>query len=623
MKQTLRNIYAASLMMLCALPGMAQLNGTGFYRFRNAANTSDYISLANDKFNFTTCIGSACGGLSQASSSAGQARALTCVGRYLETDIHMIDDADLIHPGAVIYAKKRNTNSSNYEYNLIGQGTSLLTLTTGTYPGSVALEFKDRYITINKVSGSGANTLYTASIELKSSTYVFLVGYPNLGVRYFVDNNGTFDINESNSATNAKWYIEPVTHFNVVPEVEFNGKYYTTIKVPYAFKLSGSIEKAYTITAVNNGVIEYNEIAVTGGTVPAATPVVLECGSANPADCQLVPTGAPEFTAPDVSVRADAPKATDVTTPTDGNLLAGTYYCNQDGTMTYPLPSGTGSFNANHYTAVTANHYVLGITASGKLGFVKATGTAMPANKAWLILNAEAEFPWELPVTVAAPVITPAGGAYDGAQTVTITTETEDATILYKVGDGEYQEYAAPFIITENCTITAKASLNGHDSEETNATYTITLPTVDTPTFTPAAGEYVGEQNVSIACATDGATIYYTTDGSEPTTESAVYGEPITVSESMTIKAMAAKQYYINSPIAEAAYTILPVVVDKKGDVNRDGEVNVTDVTALISIILGTEPENSDYDYVKADFNEDTFTNVADVTALIAYILTL
>lgn len=624
MKQTLRNFCAASLIMLCALPGLAQLNGTGYYRLRNAANTSDYITMANDKFNFTTCIGTACGGLSNAMSSAGQARAIACASKYMETDIHIIDENVLTTPGAVVYIKKKSTNSSDYDYNLIGQGTSLLTLTTGTYPSdNFPLEFTNRYVNIKKVSGSGANSLYTASIELKSSSYVIIYGYPSLGVRYLVDNNNILALNESNSAANAKWYIEQVTHFNVMPEVEFNGKYYTTIKVPYAFKLNGSVEKAYTITAVNNGVIEYNEIAVTGGTVPAGTPVVLECSSPDPADCQLIPTGAPVFTEPDVSVRANAPGATDVTTPTDDNLLAGTYYCNQDGAMSFPTPSGTSSFNANHFTAVTNNHYVLGITSSGKLGFVKATGTAMPANKAWLILNAEAEFPWELPVTVAAPVITPESGAYNGAQTVTITTEDQDANILYKINDGEYQQYTAPFIISENCTITAKATKDGHESEETTATYTITLPTVATPTFTPAAGEYTGEQSVTIACATEGATIHYTIDGSEPTTESAVYSNPIAVSESLIIKAMATKQYYINSAVAEAAYTILPVVVDKKGDVNRDGEVNVTDVTALISIILGTEPEDSNYDYDKADFNEDGFTNVADVTALIAYILTL
>ena len=63
----------------------AQLNGTGFYRFRNAQNTSDYISLANDKFNYTTCISTACGGLSEALSSAGQARALECAGKFLQT----------------------------------------------------------------------------------------------------------------------------------------------------------------------------------------------------------------------------------------------------------------------------------------------------------------------------------------------------------------------------------------------------------------------------------------------------------------------------------------------------------------------------------------------------------
>lgn len=383
---------AAALMMLCSLPTMAQLNGTGFYRFRNADRTGDYISLTNDKFNFTTAIGTACGGLSNASSSAGQARALECVGKYLQTDIHMVQDAECIDPAAVIYAKKKNTNTSNYDYNLIGQGTSLLTLTTGTYPGSVELEFKDRYITIEKVGGSGAETLYTAKIELKSDTYVFLVGYPTLGTRYFVDNNGTFSINTSSSAANAKWHIEPVTHFNVSPQVEFGGKYYTTLYVPYAFKLSGQVLNAYVVTAINaDGTLELEKVATAGETVPAGTPVLLECGSNVVADCQLIPTGSPLFTAPDVTVTSDAPVASTATNYTGTNLLKGNYYCNTDGTLTFPTPSGTSSFNANHFTAPTnPQKYVIG-TASGKLGFVKATGTAMPANKAWLEYTGSAE----------------------------------------------------------------------------------------------------------------------------------------------------------------------------------------------------------------------------------------
>ena len=390
--KTRRFFLLLALAFTGALNCMAQLNGTGFYRFRNAAQTTDYISITNDKFNYTTAISTACGGLSQASSSDGQARALECAGKYLETDIHLVKDADCINPGSVIYAKKKNTSSTN-DYNLIGQGTSLLTLTTGTYPGTVNLKFEDRYVTIDKVSGSGANTLYTAKIELKSSTYVFLVGYPNLGARYLVDDNGKLAINESISAQNAKWYIEPVNHFNVAPEVEFGGKYYTTLYVPFAFTLSNNVAKAYVVTAIAaDGSVEIEEVAANGETVPAGTPVILECTSNVTADCQLIPTGgAPLFTAPNVSITTGAPAASTATNYTGTNLLKGNYYCNQDGAMSFTTQSGTSSFNANHYTARTNKMYTIGITASEKLGFVKATGTAMPANKAWIEYDGTAE----------------------------------------------------------------------------------------------------------------------------------------------------------------------------------------------------------------------------------------
>ena len=63
-------------------------------------------------------------------------------------------------------------------------------------------------------------------------------------------------------------------------------------------------------------------------------------------------------------------------------------------------------------------------------------------------------------------------------------------------------------------------------------------------------------QTVALACATDGATIYYTTDGSDPTIGSMIYSDPIAVYAPTTIKAIAVKAGMANSAILSAAYTI-------------------------------------------------------------------
>ena len=80
------------------------------------------------------------------------------------------------------------------------------------------------------------------------------------------------------------------------------------------------------------------------------------------------------------------------------------------------------------------------------------------------------------------------------------------------------------------------------------------VPTVATPTFTPEGGTYFEEQSVSIACATDGATIYYSTTSATGPWEA--YTAPLTVSESMTIWAYAEKNGYNDSNVAEAEYII-------------------------------------------------------------------
>lgn len=78
---------------------------------------------------------------------------------------------------------------------------------------------------------------------------------------------------------------------------------------------------------------------------------------------------------------------------------------------------------------------------------------------------------------------------------------------------------------------------------------------VETPTFSLAEGTYTTEQNVTLACATNGAAIYYTTDGTTPSASSTLYQGAITISTTTTLKAIAIKDG-ISSEVAEAVYTI-------------------------------------------------------------------
>jgi len=91
-------------------------------------------------------------------------------------------------------------------------------------------------------------------------------------------------------------------------------------------------------------------------------------------------------------------------------------------------------------------------------------------------------------------------------------------------------------------------------------TVTITVGATNaaaTPTFTPAAGTYTSAQKVIVTDTTPLAQIYYTTNGSTPTTASTMYmGLPIAVNASETIKAIAVAPMYTASAVASAAYTI-------------------------------------------------------------------
>ncbi len=93
------------------------------------------------------------------------------------------------------------------------------------------------------------------------------------------------------------------------------------------------------------------------------------------------------------------------------------------------------------------------------------------------------------------------------------------------------------------------------------ATVTSTTTTVTAPTFSPGAGTYTTAQSVSILDTTSGATIYYTTDGSTPTTASKVFSSAIAIPAApatVTIRAIAVAAGDVNSPVASAVYMMNP-----------------------------------------------------------------
>ena len=83
---------------------------------------------------------------------------------------------------------------------------------------------------------------------------------------------------------------------------------------------------------------------------------------------------------------------------------------------------------------------------------------------------------------------------------------------------------------------------------------------VGTPQFSPASGTFTAAQSVSLSCATSGAAIHYTTDGSTPTGSSPLYVSALTVSATTTVKALAQKSGMSDSAVTTATYTITPVV---------------------------------------------------------------
>ena len=226
--------------------------------------------------------------------------------------------------------------------------------------------------------------------------------------------------------------------------------------------------------------------------------------------------------------------------------------------------STTATINGNTATSVNKNAdgtltvtYVFPATAKDKL-------TSITAPQAITVANGTTYSAMNLPEQVN--IVTE-------GNTVSSASVTWDTTTP---ASGNYD----PSVLTEqtvtlNGTVTCPDSIDANGSSLTT-TITITISAagiVGAPTANPTAGAYTENQSVALASSTVGATIYYTTDGSEPTILSGVpsgttkeYTAPITVtgtegqSSTTTIKAIAVQNGMQDSSVETFTYTIqIPV----------------------------------------------------------------
>ncbi|MBR0269678.1 MAG: chitobiase/beta-hexosaminidase C-terminal domain-containing protein [Prevotella sp.] len=225
------------------------------------------------------------------------------------------------------------------------------------------------------------------------------------------------------------------------------------------------------------------------------------------------------------------------------------------------------------------------------------------------------------PFTSGDVSVTFAGGANDGKYyntgsgvrtygngTITITANNKTITNIVLTFSGAEYAPASGDVWTSDGTGTGTSGVNASWSgsatevvltrpsgsghwrlQKVEVTYG--NPTCAAPVFSPGEGTFTSAQNVSISCATSDATIYYTIDGSDPTTSSSVYSSPIAVSATTTIKAIAVKSGMDNSEVVTATYKI--EIIEHAG--TADDPFTVADARTFIETLNGETSADSYY----------------------------
>ncbi len=303
---------------------------------------------------------------------------------------------------------------------------------------------------------------------------------------------------------------------------------------------------AYNITAVYPGDSGFNgatsnavaltvSSAVTTTTTLTVAPVTSMYGTA-------------EVLTATVNAGTAAPTAGTVTF-TAGSVSFGSASVNAQGVATVTVTPPVGVYSVIATYAGTYNQ----TTNPTGYGPSASTGASLTVTKA-------------ASTTALTSSTTSASTATNFTLTAAVTTGATGTVTFYNgaislgtgaVGIGGTATLTTSIAAAGSYSLTAVYSGDTNFTGSTSPALTLVVAgAAATPTFSVPAGTYATTQTVTISDATAGATIYYTTNGTTPTTSSSVYSGAITVSSSETLEAIATASGYTTSAVASAAYVI-------------------------------------------------------------------
>lgn len=343
-----------SLLLLaaaCAPAAYADIEGNGYYRVQNT-ESGRYITVRDNT-----------GSISYTSMTADLG-ALETHGPFSD----VVSD-----PSSILYITK--VGSETYgPYDLAAQGTSCYTISS-------------HFLRIRKFGTSQHYRAYAT----QSGATMYLYDTSSNGTTGGVKAAG--DPPQVNGVRRWEWDALPVnaatdSYFGLKPDFALGGKYYLSLYASFPFSFASSGMKAYYIPTLDaaNGIAVIEELS---GTIPAATPVLIECSSNDPSQNRL------HLLAPGTG------------SAVAGNQLVGVYFENW----------GRNNYVDNN----TATMRVVGRRADGTLGLVKSTAQYMPRNRAYLPVPASA--PAELKIMTRAEY-----DAFIAAQHVTLTARSYTRT---------------------------------------------------------------------------------------------------------------------------------------------------------------------------------------------------